>query len=126
MKKYIHRTKCMNTLYIALKNAICGIVDHAFRTRVYCQTMVSSFSSHQGQFAYLGFVAELLEFHQIHCYTDRNGIVHHARRTRAHCETMSSNLKLSSGTVCLARFCHFYECSNASGRSSQILRFFSL
>ena len=33
------------------------------------------------------------------------GIVHHARRTRAHCQTMVSSFKLSSGTICLPRFC---------------------
>ena len=51
------------------------------------------------------------------------GIVHHAHSTRAHCPTMVSNFKLSSGTVCLPRFCRLYQCSNAFGRSPQIFGF---
>ena len=41
----------------------------------------------------------------------------------AHCPTMISSFQLSSGTVCLPRFCRFYLYSNVSGRSPQIIDF---
>ena len=51
-------------------------------------------------------------------------IVHHAYQTQAHCPTMVSSFQLSSGTICLLRFCRFYTCSNVSGRNPQIVDFF--
>ena len=51
------------------------------------------------------------------------GIVHHAHQTRAYCPTMVSSFKLLLGIVCSPRFCRFYQCSNAWGRSPQILNF---
>ena len=53
------------------------------------------------------------------CRFDGSSIVHHACRTQTHCPTMVSSFKLSSGTACLPRFCHFYQCSNAFGRKPQ-------
>ena len=49
-------------------------------------------------------------------------IVHHACRTRVHCPIMVSSFKLSTGPVCLPRFCHFWS-SNASGKNPLILDF---
>ena len=50
------------------------------------------------------------------------GMKHHAYRTRAHCPTIVLILQFSSA-VRLFRSCRFYQCSNACGRSPQILNF---
>ena len=60
----------------------------------------------------------------MHCCTDRRGIVLQAHQTQAYGLTMGTSFKLSSGTVCLPRFFRFYQCSNTSGTSPQILNFF--
>ena len=68
-------------------------------------------NSHQEQYAYPGFVAQLVikilrlvGFHQMHCCIDRSGISHHARETRAHCPTMVSSFKHSLVTILFRDF----------------------
>ena len=73
---------------MALKSTICSILHHARQTRAHCPTMV--LNSHQGQYAYPGFIAELVKytknlrvfgFRHMHCCTDTSDIVHQARQT---------------------------------------------